>query len=435
MSHPIEQSLKAVVIIMSVNRTESVSTTMFMKGIFGFFMVTAVLGLPGLMTGEAGSLYAATPRQSFIDEANRLEKMQDVNACVHYALALPMAEDEVIYTIKLAENTNPADSLLGRNYMIQWEVPVDQGTDTISGFTSYFSGHLYRFRDHKLQEYHHDWDAMPFNDATGGVHRNGQFVNLLPFSLASQLRDMASDSTYTLTVGRSVINTQKVDTYKGVRTINGIESQEIELSVDPSDGYPVRFSALYNPGMLGEQEVTATYSYSDSSTAQLPVSEQELRSMYPAVFDKYRTNSYSVESLRGIPLPTVALPTITHERYLHEKGTPFPSPMIVAFLDPEVSTTGSTVAMLRGVVDRLPRQTGLLLIFNSTDIDSVEELTGPAREDERILISATPFIRECGVSAYPTMLLCGSDGKVTEVLLGTSSTLADDLTGAAAIAK
>lgn len=405
--------------------TDTFLLPLFMKGKFGILMVIAVLCLPGEMYGEAGS--------SMSSLAERLDKTSPFSATVSYSVSLPMAEDDVVYTLRMATADNTADKLLGKDYLIDWQLPVESGIS--EGFTAYFDGHHYRYRDHRLQENHFLWDSIPFLTSSGGVQRNGQFVNLLPFSLASLLREISSDSTYTTTLSQGFAEGHESDIIKATRLINGIESQQLELSLDRKTGAPIKLSVLYNPGMLGEQEVNAVYSYPDSGVISSVSSEEKLMSLYPDVFEKYRVSNYSIENLRGLPLPGFALPTTSRERYLHHKGEPFSSPTIIAVIDPDVVSAATTVATLRQVIDRLPRQTNLLMMFTSNDIDRIEPLTGQQRPGESLLTSAKPFIRDCGINAYPTIILCNSSGTVADVVLGTASTLEDDLLQGAALLK
>lgn len=384
-----------------------------------------MLCLPGVMSGKAGS--------DVITLADNLDQTTPFAASVRYAVTMPMAEEEVVYAIRLASSDNPADRLLGKNYLIDWRLPVATGES--KGFTAYFDGHHYRHHGHRLHENHFQWDSIPFRTSVGGIQRNGQFVNLLPFSIADMLRDMATDTTTTVTISYGEYDGQTTCIVRATRHINGLESQRVELTLDKTTGRPLAFSTLYNPGLLGEQEVNAEYSYPASSEIKTVNSEEALLALYPEVFDKYRICNYSVESLRGMPLPGFALPTTTRERYFYQKGGGFAHPTIIAVLDPEVASTRATVTSLREAVDKLPRQTDLLLIFKSNDIDLIEPLTGGTRPGEAMLTSATPFIRVCGINAYPTILFCDTSGTVSGVILGTGSSLADKIIQEAALLK
>lgn len=412
-----------------------------MKGNFELLMVIAAVCLPGKVSGEADANFisGSTPAQTATAIAARLDNMEPWSAEIKYAVALPMADDDVVYTLQAATSANPADRLLGHNYIIDWELPAESGTS--EGFTAYFDGHCYRYRDHRLLEYHHQWDSIPFHTAAGGVQRNGQFVNLLPFSIAGQLRSFTTDSTYTIACSQSIVESRKATLLKISRHINGVESQQIEMAFDNDNGRPLKCSFLFNPGMLGEQEVTASYIYPDrkqsagGASLEAVSSEEELLARYPDVFSKYRVSNFSLENLRGLPLPGFALPTPTRERYLYQKGARFTDPTIIAVLDPQVASTRQTIDILRQTVANLPRQTSLIMMFTTNDTDLIEPLTGEAHPGETVLTSATPFIRDCGINAYPTIILCNSAGTVSDVMLGYRNSLAEDLLQAAMMLK
>lgn len=388
-----------------------------MKGIFGILMVIAVLCLPGQISGETSS--------GVLSIAGKLESITPFAAAVSYSVALPMAEDDVVYSLRIASSDNPADSLLGKNYIIDWQLPA--GTGTAEGFTAYFDGHHYRYSDHRLRENHFQWDSIPFVTSSGGIQRNGLFVDLLPFSIAAHLREILADPTFTVTLSSGISDGRNADIIRATRHVNGIESQQLELSVDRSTGLPLKSSTLYNPGLIGEQEINAVYSYTPVPEIEAAESEDSLIARYPEIFGKYRVSNYTIENLRGLPLPGFALPTTTRERYLYHKGEGFACPTIIAVLDPEVASTEAVISTLRGTTDRIPRQTGLLLMFISNDIDRIETQTGGIRPGEALLTSAMPFVRACGINAYPTIIICDASGGVSDIILGSSSSLADEI--------
>ena len=108
------------------------------------------------------------------DIASRLDSTGGFSADITYSVSLPMAEDDIVYTLRVSSAPEPGDPLLGENYIID--------------------------RDHRLMEHHYQWDSIPFLTPDGGIQRNGQFLDLLPRSLARQLRSMARDTTFTVTV-------------------------------------------------------------------------------------------------------------------------------------------------------------------------------------------------------------------------------------------
>lgn len=391
-----------------------------MKGKFEFLMVIAVLCLPGMMSGEAGRFFSR----------------------VEYAVSLPMAEEDVVYNIDLASEKNPADTLLGQRYLIRWEYPA---RENVNGFTSYFDGHFYSFRDNKLREYHFQWDSIPFQTSEGGIQRNAIFLNLFPFEIDRELAHMRSDSTYTLTESE----TDSGREIHCIRTLNGLEAMVFDLEFD-SEGKPLKIDRLFNPELPGEQEIRATYSYeaptaaetfdvacsaSTSDTAGVPSCEEELIALFPEEFARFRTANYTIENLRGAPLPAFALQTVTRERYLYNKGDRFATPKILALLDPAVASTSATIAAMREATFMLPRQAGLIFAFVDNDVDKIEELVGGSKIGEQTLISARSLSRDTGANAFPTILLINTDGTVSDVILGYEAGLRDRLVQQGALLK
>lgn len=380
-----------------------------MRGIFEILMVMAAIILPGYVAGEEVASLVA-----------QLEGMTPYSAQVRYAVAMPMAEDDVVYSLTIASENHPADTLCGVAYIIDYSL---DGSDT-NGFTAYFDGHYYRYRDHRLLEYHRRWEPAVFETAAGGVQRNGQFVDLLPFSIAAELRRIAADTTYTL----SPLKTSGDElSFRAVRRIAGHESQVIDFSFSAADGRPLKVNRLLNPGLLGEQEVTALYNYSDTLALRAFSSEEELMEKYPEVFERYRQSNFRVENLRGLPLPQFALPTPTRERYTYQKGEGFASPTAIAVLDPEVASAGATIGAVRDAVANLPAACDVIFMFIGNNTDLIEELTGQLQPGETTLTSATPFVRDTGVNSFPTIILCDREGVVADVLLGYSRSLTDNL--------
>lgn len=399
-------------------------------------MVIAAVCLPGKICGETDAIASQDQTaavEAISDIAGRLDRLSPFQADIRYSVALPMTDEDVVYNLAIASSDNPSDSLLGKNYIIDWQLPSEAGIS--SGFTAYFDGHCYRYRDHRLLEYHHQWDSIPFHNSTGGVQRNGQFVDLVPFSIAARLRQMVADSTWTIVIAPDIVEKREVDKVNATRCINGLESQIVNLAFDKENSRPVKLSIIYNPGTPGEQEVEAVYNYNWPDSLTAASSEEQLIARYPDIFTNYRESNFSVENLRGLPLPGFALPTPTRERYLYQKGATFAFPTIIAVLEPDVLTTPKTIEALRGVVDRLPRQTSLIMMFPSNDSDKIEQLTTGLRPGETILMSARPFVRDTGINSYPTVILCASTGTVADIFLGYSTTLADILLQSAALLR
>lgn len=400
-----------------------------MKGILGILMVIAVICPPGMsarritvVNGDA----SAKCGSSVEPLARQLEKIDSFSASVRYEVALPMATDDVTYDITLASGCNKTDSLCGMNYLVSWRLP--RAESVAEGFLAYFSGHHYRYRDNRLQEYHFEWDSIPFQTAGGGVQRNGQFIDLLPVSIARELRAMGRDTTFSLAYAADTLfEGNHVAMVNATQTINGFTARNYRLVADRSTGHPLKICNEYNPGQISEQSVEAVYDYATSPRLKAVASEEELMAMYPEVFEKFRESNYRIENLRGLPLPGFSLPTVTGERYTRHRGDGFKAPTVIALVDPVVDTSVSVVRGLREALDTMPMQVDLILAFTGNNIDIIESVAASARTGEALLMSAKAFARDCGTSVFPTILLVGSDGKVENVILGFNNNLSKDV--------
>lgn len=366
--------------------------------------------------------------------AARLESVDEFQPIVKYAVSLPQADDDIIYTVDLRSRKADGDTLSAVDYLIRWSLPTPE---TVSeGFLSYFDGNHFRYRDHRLQEYHYQWDSIPFLAGGGGVQRNGQFVELIPQMIAADLRRMAADTTFSLRfVPDTLVSGRKAAVVKGVQRVRGYDGRYFTLVVDPCTGWPWMVSNEYNPGAISEQFVKVTYEYPSEPMQPLPVTEEELMAMFPEVFEKFRQSNYRIENMRGLPMPEFSLPTATGERYTHHKGEPFSNPTVIVMLDPAVGSTAQTIAALRKAVASLPMQSNLVFAMLSGHIDTVEEAVGPLHENETLLISANSLARDCGVNECPVVIVAGRDGVITETMLGFNSNLAESVIQAVARAN
>lgn len=381
----------------------------------------------------------------------KLAAMNNFTADARYAVTLPSAEDDVIYNVRLISDA-ARDTLSEAVYLVDWR--IDDENKESEGFSSYMPGHHYRYRDHKLQEYHFEWDSIPFLTAGGGVQRNDRFVDLLPQMLAAQVRKMQADSLFQLRFSAdTVVSGKHVAAIDGIQRVKGYDGRYFQLLMDRGTARPIRLYNEYNPGQISEQSVTVEYIYPDADSkagkdlrdtakkldevalpVTLPQSEEDLMAIYPEVFEKYRSSNYRTENLPGMFMPEFSLPTITGERYTHHKGEPFQYPTVIALLDPGVSTNSQTVSALRKAVDTMPGQTTLLMVFTGSNIDSIEEITGPAREEEAILMSGRSLARDCGISDFPVIIVAGRNGKITDVNLGFNQNLTENVIQAVSLA-
>ena len=358
------------------------------------------------------------------DIAGRLSARAPYNATARYEVLLPQSEEPVVYDIALhSAPAAAADTLSPCDYLIDWSMDTPSGQS--KGFNAYFGGHHYRFRDKRLQEYHHDDEPEPFapgGRTEAGVQCQAQFASLLPAFVAAQLRDMLADSSYTCTVddtpGRPTVSV------RGVRSFGGCDALEFSYTFGRDDGLPMSASFCYNPGQMSEQTVDVRYGAPSVDAVQAPLSEPMLMAMYPEAFTRYRQSSYTLDNLPGRPLPAISAPTPGGGRYHRATGEAFGRPAVVAILDAEVEDCAGFVGELRRAIDASPGAAQLVMAFTSKHEDAIAGVTGTLRDDETVLTRASGLARDCGATATPVVLVCDSNGTVRYVHTGRNKNIA-----------
>ena len=140
--------------------------------------------------------------QGIADVVAALEKTGCYEANASFNVSLPQSDKDVVYEVSLASAPAPADKLSPCSYLTEWGLETPSGT--VKGFSAYFDGHHYRYRNERLQEYHMDWDSIPFMSRGNsvGVQGNAQFTDLYPCYIAKELAGMENDDRYTLDINR-----------------------------------------------------------------------------------------------------------------------------------------------------------------------------------------------------------------------------------------
>lgn len=349
---------------------------------------------------------------------SRLDAVRDYGSAVTYAVTLPQAEDDVIYSLELRSATTDADRLSPADYLIDWSVTTPSGPMT--GFSAYFDGHHYRLRGGKLQEYHCEWDSVPML-GENGVQRRAQFVALLPQYVAEELRRMASDTEhYTLKISDNRVSAER-------RAASDADTDaELTYEFDARTGLPTLFEAEYNPGAISSQTVRATY-----GTALAPVdelSEAMLRERYPEAFERMRQSNFAIENLPGQPLPAFSLPRVgTDGRLTHSRGEKLALPTVVVLMEAEGELTPEMIAEVRGAIDRAPRRAAVVWAFAGRDPEAALEAVGDLLPDEQAVSGARAFGAECGAAALPVLMVCDAEGTVRHVAVGLNNQLGLDV--------
>ena len=111
----------------------------------------------------AVSLQAAARTGNLTALADALAATGPYSGQCSYEVLLASLSEPVTYEVKLQSTPAPADTLSPCDYLIEWSLPTPSGE--VSGFSAYFDGSHFRFRDKRLQEYHASDDVMQIGRA------------------------------------------------------------------------------------------------------------------------------------------------------------------------------------------------------------------------------------------------------------------------------
>lgn len=362
-----------------------------------------------------GSAFCADA-QSVAEIVDALADMPDYAASVTYAVTLPQADDDIVYTVDLQQPAS-ADS-----YLIDWRVDTPSGP--VDGFTAWFDGHFYNFRNKRLQESHADWDATA-PDGARAVQNSAQFASLLPSRLAMELRELDNAERYRYTLSTTSSGEVRIS---AVRLTAGEEDAELEWTFDSTTLRPRRFYADYNPGSIAGQQVTAIYSDSPSPTLHSPLSEELLRERYPEAFERYRESQFAIESMRGQQLPGFSLPQCgAAGRFTRRATEPLEAPTAVVLLDSEATLAPQLIEAVRAAIGRLPSDAAVLWACTGKNPDAVSELLGPLRQGEKAILGSRSLARDCGAATLPVVMACDAKGCVTDLIVGLNNQLEIDV--------
>jgi len=360
-----------------------------------------------------------------------LEKTSCYNARARFTVTMPQLNDDVVYELSLDQRPDSTDSLMRCDYVIDWAMTSRQ--PAVEGFSAYFNGNHYRFAGERLQEYHVAADPVPFNTRgrdgrSTGVHRTAQFANLLPASLAEELRLMTGNPSYTVTFHPdTVISGHRCIALEAIMKLNGVTAMEATYTFDPKNMMPTGAVLENNPGSISEQTVTVSYTDTKLLSGCPGLTETELIERYPDTFENFRQSNFRIENLPGSRLPGFALLTTTGERYMRRTADGFAVPTVVALLDASHGFTHDMVKSLRGAIDALPYNADLIFAFVDKHVDVIEEIVTRLRPGEHLLMGAGALARDCGSATLPVTILCDTGATVKNVILGYNKDLATDV--------
>lgn len=348
--------------------------------------------------------------QSVENVVAALADMPGYRARVSYAVTLPQAQEDIVYNVDLAQDSARADS-----YLLQWSVMSPSGP--VEGFTAWFDGNFYNYRNHRLQERHEEWDA-PLPEGVKPLQNSAQFASLLPARIAGALRESASaGGDFDVKVSGGVMSLSRIT-----------EDSEMFWKFELPTCRPLDFYADYNPGAISGQQVHAVYSYPDSMAAfPSGFSEEFLRGLFPDAFDKYRESQFAIENMRGLPLPAYSLPKLGGGRMERLPQDAFRGPVAVVLLNPAMSLSPRLVEAVRAAIDALPFEAEVIWASSEKNPEPTEELLGSLRPGETALTGAQPLISACGAAALPVIIVCNSAGRISDIAIGLNQTLHTDV--------
>lgn len=371
----------------------------------------------------AGS-FLCSMAQEAAEIAAKLTGLPDYLSNAHFEVLLPQSADPVEYDVVLQSHATPADTLSPCSYMITWQTLTS--AKPTEGFSAYYDGNHYRYRNHRLQEYHAQASTDAFMPtgttyrSKNGVQATAQFADLLPQFLGQRIQEMTEDPSYIFEIHTdTLISGKRRLAIDGSKRSNGYEVMRYTYVFDKDTFLPIQTEIENSPGSISEQIVSITYSVPDEATRPMEIAEEGLMKRWPEVFERYRENTFRSENLVGTMLPTFACQTLDGStRYTHNVNERFSSPVILVALDPKVATTPQTIEAVREAVDMAPMELQVLWAFCSNRADDIAETVGQLRPGENALISANSLLRNCGITLYPTIILADSSSKVTDVIPG-----------------
>lgn len=367
--------------------------------------------------------------QGIADIAAALAESPAVTADARFSVTLPQNDTDVTYELGFtAVPTDGTDPLSPCDYLIEWALPTPSGRS--EGFSAYFDGHHYRYRDQRLQEYHTEWDSVPFifSGSRGGIQSQAQFVDLLPHYLGREILASLSDSTYIYSEPATVIfDGRDVTQIKMRRVIGGETASERTYYFDPATSLPVRIDTESNPGSITEQSILVDFNYSSPRAVPFTaMTEEALIERFPEVFEKYRQSNFRIENLPGTTLPTFSLPTTAGDRFTHQRGEGLGAPTVIAFIDPTKGFNAEMISQIRDAVASLPYHAQILWAFPVNSRSAIEDLIGETMPaGETAVTGASALARDCGVAAYPVVVMADREGVVKKVVLGFNKDLSD----------
>lgn len=369
-----------------------------------------------------------TNAQGIVQFCDRLISAPEYMADAKFEVLLPSHEEPVTYRLTLQSEAR-ADSLAPCDYVIRWD--TDSPSGQVTGFSAYFDGNHYRYRNNRLQEYHMAANSTVFTpngkadaDFATGVQNQAQFADLLPQYIGHRLKQFITDTCYRYAFhADTIVQGRHATVIDGVKRTGGYDAQYFTYVFDCKTGLPMYTDILTGPGSISEQVITVKY-MPQASQAALEYTEDALIEQWPEVFERYRESTFGAESLVGNYLPDFSCQIVgSTDRMTHMRGEALGNPTVFVALNPEVSSTQATIEAVREARDILPSNIDIIYAFNTNHTAEIEEIIASPIAGEKTLSSASSLLRNCGINMFPTIIFASSDGKVQDVSLGFNNSL------------
>lgn len=361
--------------------------------------------------------------QSLGDIINVLEGASPFAAEARFESGMTQSGEPAQYIVRLMSEASPADIYAPCRYLLEWEAPM---ADTTSGFTAYYDGNFYRYREGGLmQEYHastQPWHFAPGDDPDRGVQSQTLFANLLPQFLCERLGDLDRSTVRT---DLTTVDGRQCVTISGDIVRGGYTAAQATYTFDAESLLPLHWRQLSNPDAPSEQLTEAWYSYPGAVKMPTSFTDDGMAALHPDAFGPLRESTFSVENLPGLPLPAFScrMAGPNEERMHHAAGEPLEKPTVIVFLARDTPGCIDASDAVRKAVDAADGDISVWWAFPSSGVVDyiVEPLRHIIRSNEMELIYARSLAAACRVKSCPTTILVGTDGVVKEIAVGVNN--------------
>ena len=373
-----------------------------------------------LLLALSAGIALAQAQADMDDLIARLDTTSNYQSSFTYRVTLPITDSEIEYRARLDYRREPADTLCGYSYLIDYKAEND--TCHYRNFAAYASGHCFRFDRNRLREYHHDENPEPFvpRGRNLGVHRSGLFAELFPAEMARQLNEFrAKPDCRVLFFPDTTVQGERCHAILVTDSMRGEVARTILYTFDPTTGLPLYRETENNPGHMGSQTIVVMSGPSRTDTRFSPdhFGEEHLLHAYNEVFLLFREGSYAASDRVGQQAPRFDLPwggrRFTSD---HLKG----QEALLLFLD----SKGEFCTPVRQTAEAISQQENLTPVLLYADREP-EATPNPA--GAIVLKHAAKTATTYGVTGYPTLFLLDPDGRIRWVKVGYTPSLAEEL--------